>query len=182
MWNLLKICGTMIFAIFLAVPASAQTQEHDHSQYAEVITNSDAPNYGAENGPESRGAAAAMAENMRRIACAEMERERREGPKGKPGDWGYGHLQAHCEGWIDELIRIQGRSCCSGVHSGECRISVVNLEIRKVLVEGIWCELGGVTPIVIPNMGAFALVCANKKPFLPGSCPSIHCLGIGGGT
>lgn len=187
MWNLLKISGAMIFAILLAVPASAQDHKHDHSQHAGLMRYDDPPDvelYGPPENPELHSELTTILsrEAAQKLACELMVKEQRDGTGAPFSFWGHEHFRAHCMGWIDELMKLKGGSCCHGVYSGECRISVVNLETRMVMIDGNWCPIGGVDPLVVPNMGAFTLVCANKKPFLAGSCPSIHCIGVGGGT
>jgi hypothetical protein len=101
--------------------------------------------------------------------------------EGRPGDYGYRHLEYHHNGIIDELRRKTGRSCCDGI--GECRATYVNIPERKAFLDGNWCPIGAAPirrDIVLPDQ--FALVCADRSagPVYP--CPAVYCVAVGPGT
>lgn len=98
--------------------------------------------------------------------------------------WGYRHDEMHTHQLIDELQKTTGSQCCDGPHSGECRISEVNMQARLVLVDGLWCPMTNRTKVA-PLEGlqdfkdgdrAIAVVCAGQG--WKNECPAAYCVGI----
>ncbi len=98
--------------------------------------------------------------------------------------WGYRHKELHVYKLIDEMQGRAGNSCCSGPHSGECRISEVDMRSKLVRIDGRWCPVGDKTK-VMPLDGlqdiseeedkSIAVVCAGHTYK---ECPVAHCVGV----
>ena len=97
--------------------------------------------------------------------------------------WGYRHDDLHVYKLIDEMQERAGNTCCNGPHSGECRVSEVDMGSKKVLIDGRWCPVGDKTK-VLPLDGlqairedekSIAVVCAGRTYK---ECPIAHCVGV----
>jgi hypothetical protein len=102
------------------------------------------------------------------------------------GWWGYGHRELHANGAIQELLEKvpKGTSCCSGVHSGECRISrIVTLgNARKVELDGMLCDISPTTKVVSLQRfseAGYVVVCAARSNAIGNlrTCPTTYCIG-----
>lgn len=102
--------------------------------------------------------------------------------------WGYRHQELHDSGAIAELEAKTGSKCCNNIKSGECRITsfvTVGVSKRKVLIDGLLCDLSGDTKeVVLESLKATDLdkvvVCAGKTSNGTvkeenRSCPSTYC-------
>lgn len=106
--------------------------------------------------------------------------------------WGYRHHEAHAKGLVKRLHRLTNSKCCDGEESGECRISIVDMPTKRVLVDGEWCPYFDTTHIVIldglekmrDGQEAVALVCAAPTNRVEGSerrkCAGVYCVGLDG--
>jgi hypothetical protein len=104
--------------------------------------------------------------------------------------WGYRHPEVHANGLVAKLQDLTGKSCCDGPKSGECRISVVDLPAKKVLVDGEWCPYFDTTKVVVldgleklqDGQETIALVCAARTNRILGlerrQCAGVYCIGI----
>ncbi len=104
----------------------------------------------------------------------------------RPSYWGYHHHGLHQRGIIDQMQKAQQpnkyHSCCSGVDSGECRVTEVNMKDKQVLIDGEWVTISPDAKIVIVeglNSDEQAVVCASSAGY--GEGPTSYCIGLGGG-
>ena len=104
--------------------------------------------------------------------------------------YGYRHAELHKQGVIDELLeKTKGKNCCSGVYSGECRVTKYitdGVGKRRVQIDGMNCEITDDTRIV--QLDRFAeqdtvVVCAHKTDDpargYERQCPRTYCIGGG---
>lgn len=118
--------------------------------------------------------------------------------------WGFGHDELHAKDLndkesfsvIDELEKRFGKgACCSGVHSGECRISKFEEDPdpsstrtkRRVFVDGEPCDVSSGTKFAGLHSfkkPGFIVVCAAKTyrsaNYTNATC-STYCIGTAGG-
>jgi hypothetical protein len=104
------------------------------------------------------------------------------------GYWGYRHRELHERRVIAELVeRTKGKNCCSGINSGECRVSKVDLLRKLAYVDGRWCPMDPdtrVTPLsslagMHDGNEEIAVVCANRN-YDPKGClgAKTYCIGV----
>lgn len=111
-----------------------------------------------------------------------------QAPEPKFSEWGYRHRELHAKGVIAEMLeRTQGKNCCNGIESGECRISKVNVRERLAFVDGEWCPMDSgtrITPLdtltnVTDGEEEIAVVCASQSDRkVPCRGVTTYCIGI----
>ena len=96
--------------------------------------------------------------------------------------WGFRHKSLHDRGIPDQLRASTGENCCSGVSSGECRVTRVDMVKHLAMIDGEWCPISkdtAIVPIEDLNKDEEAVLCAGKTYTV---CPQTYCLGLRGGT
>lgn len=117
----------------------------------------------------------------------------------KPSFWAFHHNNCiddsgklrkglHERGIVDQIEQAPRdvgmyANCCSGIHSGECRVTSVNIKEKKVLVDDQWISFDSRTKIVeVEGLedDEDAVVCAGRSGWYAPSSP--YCIGIRGGS
>ena len=105
--------------------------------------------------------------------------------------WGYCHDQLHKLELTDLVVKKTGGYCCSGQYRGRCRMTIVNVQARTTLVDGVLCTIPkDVKIVVIPELrqvagcsgAVIAVVCASKASPQGSECGAVHCVAVAGGT
>jgi hypothetical protein len=120
----------------------------------------------------------------------------------KLSEWGHRHTNCidesgnihkglHERGIIDQMQSAPPsssngfRSCCSGVHSGECRVTLVNMREKKVFINGKWADITPQAKIVIVEgleNDEEGVVCAARSHMYSFGSPTAYCVGIRSGS
>lgn len=101
------------------------------------------------------------------------------------GHWGYCHRYLHEKGIVDEVTEgSRPKSCCSGIHSGECRVAIINLHNRTTKINGLTCPIPPHVKIVAvqgPLPYGYGVVCAGHGGLYGNTCPTTYCVGASTG-
>jgi len=104
---------------------------------------------------------------------------------------GYCHAELHRLGLVQKLLDLTKSDCCGGVLSDECRVTVINVQARTTVIDGVLCSIPKDIVIhQIPELrkvagcseAAVAMICANKGSPQGQTCGAIYCAAYEGGT
>jgi hypothetical protein len=188
----LRFCSLAILAQFLLFATPALAQDHRHAQ---MYPNPPALSW-SELGALWGGSSSSPPPWLKELPQFEgpfpLPRARPENapmPEEKRFSyWGYRHHELHERHVIAELIeRTKGKNCCSGIQSGECRISKVDLQHRLAFIDGQWCPMDPdtrTTPLdsladIQDGEEEIAVVCASRTyGGTPCSGTRTYCIGV----
>ena len=173
-----KRIAIVLFAILMAAPAAAQ-----EFKTGEICRGDTPAGTTTSNRPPLT-----LLSRFRALAQAQ---EKPASKQIKFGWWAYCHAELMKLGLVQKLLDITGTKCCGGAGSGECRVSIINVQARTTMVDGVLCNIPkNVTVHEMPELrkvagcsdAAVAMICASQSDPPGTECGTIHCAAYEGGT